>query len=91
MLKTITKIILLSVILFGAKNITIAQSDVLKTTINLQLSNDDLITAFNKIQETLSGNLSTVRRIENKWKTGFRNAHKYLNKMHIIINHFYGL
>lgn len=50
MLKRTIKLLLLFTIIFGAENIALSQSDILKQNISIELRNDDLITAFNKIQ-----------------------------------------
>ena len=68
MLKSILKIILLITILFVVKNTAFAQSDILKQTINLELRNDDLITAFNKIQTQTNVPFAYVNNIIPKKK-----------------------
>jgi hypothetical protein len=50
-------------------------------TPKIRLSEDKFNFHFENIQETLSGNLSTVRRIENKWKTQSGPASDYLIKL----------
>jgi hypothetical protein len=68
MLKQTIQLLLLFIILFGAKNVALAQSDILKTTINLELRNDDLITAFYKIQEQTNVPFAYVNNIIPKKK-----------------------
>jgi hypothetical protein len=47
----------------------------------INLSSDEYDDHLFSIRKTLSGNLSTVERLENKWKATYRNAHNYLSKV----------
>ena len=82
MLKHTIQLILLFIITFGAKKTALAQSDILKQKINIELRNDNLIAAFNKIQSQTGIPFAYVNNIIPKKKYTFQ--HKEIRLDHLL-------